>query len=149
MRGATTHKASRRAGLTGGASRETVHDTPAQGVTQSGGYVECSPRRNSLRSGPEDCHGEVNVWPELVVGRRAHCGWEGAAQGGGAHLGCGTQPLETRRRGERVHRMGGVELEQGPRLQERSHTVARQTRRITIDFTSGSACGLPVPQLPS
>ena len=63
VRGAATHRASRRAGLTGGASRETVHDTPAQGVTQSGGYVECSPRCNSPRSGLEDCHGEVDVWP--------------------------------------------------------------------------------------
>ena len=30
-----------------------------------------------------------------------------------------------------------------------SHTVARQTRRIMTDFTGRSACGLPVPQLPS
>ena len=74
MRGATTHRASRRAGLNGGASREMVHDTPAQGVTQSGGYVECSTHRNSPRSSLEDCHGEVDVWLELVVGRRAHCG---------------------------------------------------------------------------
>ena len=74
MRGAATHRAFRRAGLTGGASRETAHDTPAQGVTQSGGYVECSPRCNSPRSGLEDCHGEVDAWPELVAGQRAHCG---------------------------------------------------------------------------
>ena len=74
MRGAATHRASRQAGLTGGASRETVHDTPAQGVTQSGIYVECSSRRYSPRSSLEDCHGEVDVWPEMVVGRRARCG---------------------------------------------------------------------------
>ena len=65
------------------------------------------------------------------------------------HLGCGTEPLETRRRGERVHRTGGVELEQGPQWQERSHAVAPQTRRITTDFEVGSACGQSVPQLPS
>ena len=78
VRGATTLRASRQAGLTGGASRETVHDTPAhkvsQGVTQGGGYVECSPCRDSPRSGLEDCHGEVDIWPELVAGRRTHCG---------------------------------------------------------------------------
>ena len=35
-------------------------------------YVECSPRRNSLRSGLEDCNSEVDVvGPEPVVGRRA------------------------------------------------------------------------------
>ena len=70
---AATHRVSRRGGLTGGASHETVHDTLAQGVTQSGGYVECSPRRNSPRSGLEECQGEVDVWPESVAGRRAHC----------------------------------------------------------------------------
>ena len=92
VHGAADHRVSRRAGLPGGASQETDHDTPAQGITQSGGYVECRPRCNSPRGGLEDCHGEVDVWTELVVGRRAH--W--AAQGGGTHLGCGTKPLETR-----------------------------------------------------
>ena len=33
VRVVATHRASRRAGLTGGASRETVHNTLAQGVT--------------------------------------------------------------------------------------------------------------------
>ena len=32
-------------------------------IPLSGGYVECNPRRGSLRSGLEDCHGEVDVLP--------------------------------------------------------------------------------------
>ena len=59
-------------------------------------------------------------------------------QGGGTHLGCGTQPLDTRQRGERVHRTGGVDLEQGPQWPERSHGVARQTRCTTADLGAGS-----------
>ena len=72
MRGAATHRASGEAGLIDGVSQETVDDTPPQGVTQSGGYVECSPRRNSTRIGLEEYHGVVDVWLELVVGQRAH-----------------------------------------------------------------------------
>ena len=48
-----------------------------------------------------------------------------------------------------MHRTGGVELEQGPRWQEKSHVVAQQTQRIMTDFMVGSACGQSVPQLPS
>ena len=72
MRGAATHRASGQAGLTDGVSQETVDDTPAQGVTQNGGYVECSPRRNSTRIGLEEYHDVVDIWLELVVGQRAH-----------------------------------------------------------------------------
>ena len=49
----------------------------------SGGYVECSPRRGSPRSGLEDCHGEVDVLPKLNLERRAHCEQETACKGEG------------------------------------------------------------------
>ena len=42
-----------------------------------------------------------------------------------------------------MHHTGGVELRQGPRWQEMSHAVARQTRRITTDFKVGSVCSHP------
>ena len=49
----------------------------------SGGYVECSPRRGSPRSGLEDCHGEVDVLPEPNLERREHCEQETASKGEG------------------------------------------------------------------
>ena len=49
----------------------------------SGGYVECSPRRSSPRSGLKDCHGEVDVLPEPIVERSAHCEQEVASKGEG------------------------------------------------------------------
>ena len=72
MRGAVTHRASRREGATGGALQETVHDAPAQIVTHSGRHIECSPRRNPARNGQEECHGQVDDWQESVARQRAH-----------------------------------------------------------------------------
>ena len=149
MRGAATHMASRQAGLIGGASRETVHDTPAQGVTQSGGYVECSPRRNSRVSRP----GRLPRRGRRLAraGSRTACPlWTGGccAKGWDApgvwHSALGD--TATRRQ---TAPQGGVELEQWPQWQERSYVVARQTRHITTDFTVGSVCGQSVPRLPS
>ena len=64
VRGVATHMALRRAGPTSGASPETLRDTPAQGVTQSGRYVKCTPRRKSPCIGLEECHSDVDVWPK-------------------------------------------------------------------------------------
>ena len=58
----------------------------------SGGYVKCSPHRGSPRSGLEDCHGEVDVLPELIVGRSAHCEQEGASKGEGRTWGAALSP---------------------------------------------------------
>ena len=58
----------------------------------SGGYVECSPRRGSPRSGLEDCHGEVDVLPEPIVERSAHCEQEVASKGEGRTWGAALSP---------------------------------------------------------
>ena len=58
----------------------------------SGGYVECSPRRGSPRSGLEDCHGEVDVLPEPIVERCAHCEQEVASKGEGRTRGAALSP---------------------------------------------------------
>ena len=80
----------------------------------SGGYVECSPRRGSPRSGLEDCHSEVDVLPEMIVGRSAHCEQEGASKGEGRTW--GTKPLETRVKRERqIAHTDGAERRRGPR----------------------------------
>ena len=47
----------------------------------SGGYVECSPRRGSPRSGLEDYHGEVDVLPKPKLERCAHCEQESKGEG--------------------------------------------------------------------
>ena len=60
--------------------------------------VECSPRRGSPRSGLEDCHGEVDVLPELIVGRSVHCQQEGASKGGGRTWGAALSPWRHGRR---------------------------------------------------
>ena len=46
---------------------------PLHKASRRAADIECSPRRGSPRNGLEDCHSEVDVLPELVVGRRAHC----------------------------------------------------------------------------
>ena len=66
----------------------TVH----KASRSSGGYVECSPRRGSPRSAMEDCHGEVDVLPELIVGRSAHCEQEGASKEEGRTWGAALCP---------------------------------------------------------
>ena len=58
----------------------------------SGGYVECSPRRGSPRSGLEDCHGEVDVLPEPIVEHCAHCEQEVASKGEGRTRGAALSP---------------------------------------------------------
>ena len=58
----------------------------------SGGYVECSPRRGSPRSGLEDCQGEVDVLPEPIVERCAHCEQEVASKGEGRTRGAALSP---------------------------------------------------------
>ena len=58
----------------------------------SGGYVECSPRRGCPRSGLEDCHGEVDVLPEPIVERCAHCEQEVASKGEGRTRGAALSP---------------------------------------------------------
>ena len=58
----------------------------------SGGYVECSPRRGSPRSGLEDCHSEVDVLPEPIVERCAHCEQEVASKGEGRTRGAALSP---------------------------------------------------------
>ena len=116
----------------------------------SGGYVECSPRRGSPRSGLEDCHGEVDVLPKPIVGRSAHCEQEGASKGEGRTWGAALSPWRHgSRERDRVHHTGGVERRRGPRWQEMSHAVARLSRRITTGFERGSACRQSVLQLPS
>ena len=73
----------------------------------SGGYVECSPRRGSPRSGLEDCHGEVDVLPELIVGRSAHCEQEGASKGEGRTWVAALSPWRHgRKERDRVHHTG-------------------------------------------
>ena len=64
----------------------------------SGGYVECSPRRGSPRSGLEDCHGEVDVLPEPIVERSAHCEQEVASKGEGRTRGAALSPWRHGRR---------------------------------------------------
>ena len=118
----------------------------------SGGYAECSPRRGSPRSGLEDCHGEVDVLPELIVGRSVHCEEERASKGEGRTSGATLSPWRhggRERERERVHHTGGAKRRRGPRWQEMSHVVARLTRRITAGFERGSACRQSVLQLPS
>ena len=106
----------------------------------SGGYVECSPRRGSPRSGLQDCHGEVDVLPELIVECSAHREQEVASKGKGRTQGAALSPWRYgRREGEtectiRVEQSG----EGGPRWLEMSHVVARLSRRITTGFERGS-----------
>ena len=58
----------------------------------SGGYVECSPCRGSPRSGLEDCHGDVDVLPQPIVERCAHCEQEVASKGEGRTRGAALSP---------------------------------------------------------
>ena len=81
----------------------------------SGGYVECSPRHGSPRSGLEDCHGEVDVLPEPNVERLAHCEQEMASKclrdaPEVRHSALGDTGLRGR---DRVHHMGGAERRGG------------------------------------
>ena len=64
----------------------------------SGGYVKCSPRRGSPHSGLEDCHGEVDVLPEPIVERSAHCEQEVASKGEGRTRGAALSPWRHGRR---------------------------------------------------
>ena len=116
----------------------------------SGGYVECSPRRGSPRSGLEDCHGEGDVLPESMVGRSVHCEQEGASKGEGRTWGAALSPWRHgRRERDRVHHTGGAKQRRGPPWREMRHVVARLSRRITSGFERGSACRQSVLQLPS
>ena len=64
----------------------------------SGGYIECSPRRGSPRSGLEDCHGEVDVLPQPIVECCAHCEREVASKGEGRTRGAALSPWRHERK---------------------------------------------------
>ena len=84
----------------------------------SGGYVEYSPRRGSLRSGLEDCHGEVDVLPEPIVERCAHCEQEVASKGEGRTRGEALSPWRHGIKRERQSApYGWSRAEKGPRWQ--------------------------------
>ena len=92
----------------------------------SGGYVKCSPRRGSPRSGLEDCHGEVDVLPEPIVERCAHCEQEVASKGEGRTRGAALNPWRHGSKRERQSApCGWSRAEKGPRWLELSHVVAR------------------------
>ena len=82
----------------------------------SSGYVECSPRRGSPRSGLDDCDGEVDVLPELFVERSTHCEQEVASKGEGRTQGAALSPWRHgrgERERDRVHQTGGAERRRG------------------------------------
>ena len=116
-----------------------------------GGHVECSPRRSSTHSGVEDCHGEVDVLPELIVERCARCEQQGASKGEGRTWGAALSPWRYGRR-ERERQgapYGGAERRRGPRWLEMSHAVARLSGPITAGFERGNACRQSVLHLAS
>ena len=79
--------------------RSERHTTPLHKASRlSGGYVECSPRRGSPRSGLEDCHGEVDVLPEPIVECSAYCEQEVASKGEGRTRGAALSPWRHGRR---------------------------------------------------
>ena len=67
----------------------------------NGGYVECSPRRGSPRSGLEDYRGEVDVLPEPNVERCARCEQEMASKGEGRTRGAALSPWRHESKRER------------------------------------------------
>ena len=96
----------------------------------SGGYIECNPRRGSPRSGREDCHDEVDVLPEPIVERCAHCEQEVASKGEGRTRGAALSPWRPgRKEGEAECTTRWSKAEKGPRWLELSHMVARWPAR--------------------